>query len=79
MEKKILFNPLEKPLLAAIGVFIAALLLTQSLTYQQYLINKKAEQEIVSAELGAGFMLMNTVTSTLSCLIFPCLISAVKT
>lgn len=52
MEKKILFNPLEKPLLAAIGVFIAALLLTQSLTYQQYLINKKAEEESVSTELS---------------------------
>lgn len=63
MEKKILFNPLEKPLLAAIGVFIAALLLTQSLTYQQYLINKKAEQEIVSAELGA---VQNKLTTALS-------------
>lgn len=63
MDKNLFFNPLERPLLTGIGVFIAALLLTQSLTYQQYLINKKTEQESVSAELGA---VQNKLTTALS-------------
>lgn len=51
MAKSNIFNPLEHPILTGIGIFLAALLLTQSLTYQQYLINKRAEEKAITDEL----------------------------
>lgn len=63
MAKPSIFNPLQHPVLTGIGIFLAALLLTQSLTYQQYLINKRAEEKDITDELHS---IEDKLESTLS-------------
>lgn len=42
----------QKPVLLGIMLFILTLVLTQSLTYQQYLINQKSEKQRITVELN---------------------------